>query len=66
MPDHAPSHPDDQGVGQAAAAAVGGVTTGRLKQGWAFQFGYITCIVQAVRKAKGASWMQVRTIAPKL
>ena len=37
MPDHAPDHPDDQGVGQAAAAVVGGVTTGRRKQPWAVE-----------------------------
>ncbi len=39
MPDHAPHHPDDvppEGV------------SGRVRQGWAFQFGYIIALIQAV------------------
>ena len=41
MPDHAPSHPDDK--------APEGVS-GRVCQAWAFQFGYIIAMVQAVAK----------------
>jgi len=40
MPDHSPLHPDDvppEGC------------SGRVRQGWAFQFGYIIAIIQAVR-----------------
>jgi len=39
MPDHAPGHPDD-----VAPAGV----SGRVSQGWAFQFGYIKAMIQAV------------------
>ncbi len=39
MPDHAPLHPDD--------IAPEGVS-GRVRQGWAFQFGYIRAMIQAV------------------
>lgn len=39
MPDHAPSHPDDK--------APSGVS-GRVRQAWAFQFGYIIALIQAV------------------
>ena len=38
MPDHAPVHPDDsppEGAG------------GRVRQAWAFQFGYIAAVIQA-------------------
>ncbi len=34
MPDHAPSHPDEEGLGRARPA-------------WAFQFGYIKALIQA-------------------
>jgi len=39
MPDHAPSHPDD--------TPPPGVS-GRVRQSWAFQFGYIIALIQAV------------------
>jgi mannonate dehydratase len=39
MPDHAPSHPDD-------THPPG--TSGRVRQAWAFQFGYIIGLIQAV------------------
>lgn len=39
MPDHAPLHSDDR--------APEGVS-GRVRQGWAFQFGYIRAMIQAV------------------
>ncbi len=39
MPDHAPGHPDDP--------APSGVS-GRVRQAWAFQFGYIIALIQAV------------------
>jgi len=39
MPDHAPSHPDD--------TAPEGVS-GRVRQAWAYQFGYIKALIQAV------------------
>jgi mannonate dehydratase len=41
MPDHAPDHPDDkppEGV------------SGRVRQAWAFQFGYIIALLQALAK----------------
>ncbi|MBK35976.1 MAG: hypothetical protein CME26_10675 [Gemmatimonadetes bacterium] len=41
MPDHAPHHPDDE--------APEGVSS-RVRQGWAFQFGYIKALIQAVEK----------------
>ncbi len=41
MPDHAPSHPNDQ--------APKGVS-GRVTQAWAFQFGYIIAMIQAIKK----------------
>ena len=41
MPDHAPGHPDD--------AAPPGVS-GRVRQAWAFQFGYIIATIQAVSR----------------
>jgi mannonate dehydratase len=42
MPDHAPSHPDDK--------APEGISK-RVNQAWAFQFGYIIAMIQAVDKA---------------
>ena len=42
MPDHAPHHPDD--------VSPPGVS-GRVRQGWAFQFGYIIALIQAVNAA---------------
>ncbi|MEE2754445.1 MAG: mannonate dehydratase [Candidatus Latescibacterota bacterium] len=42
MPDHAPHHPDD--------VAPDGVTS-RVRQAWAFQFGYIIALIQAVENA---------------
>jgi len=46
MPDHAPSHPDDN-------PAAGG--SDRVRQAWAFQFGYIIALIQAVKKTAGAN-----------
>ena len=42
MPDHAPHHPDD-------VSPLGG--SGRVRQAWAFQFGYIIALIQAVNAA---------------
>ena len=42
MPDHAPRHPDD-------VAPEG--ASGRVTQAWAFQFGYIIAMIQAVENA---------------
>ena len=42
MPDHAPHHPDD-----VAPAGV----SGRVRQGWAFQFGYIIAMIQSLKSA---------------
>ena len=42
MPDHAPHHPDD--------VSPPGVS-GRVRQAWAFQFGYIIALIQAVNAA---------------
>ena len=42
MPDHAPHHPDD--------VPPPGVS-GRVRQAWAFQFGYIIALLQAVNAA---------------
>ena len=39
MPDHAPHHPDD--------VAPEGVSK-RVRQAWAFQFGYIIALIQAL------------------
>ncbi len=39
MPDHAPGHPDDPPHPEGS---------GRVRQAWAFQFGYIIALVQAV------------------
>ena len=43
MPDHAPGHPDD--------ASPPGVS-GRVRQAWAFQFGYIIALIQAVNSVE--------------
>ncbi len=43
MPDHAPKHPDDE--------APEGMSQ-RVRQGWAFQFGYIIAMIQAVENDK--------------
>ena len=42
MPDHSPYHPDD--------ISPPGVSN-RVRQGWAFQFGYIIALIQAVNAA---------------
>lgn len=45
MPDHAPLHPDDKAPDGASR---------RVSQAWAFQFGYIIALIQAVEnEAKG-------------
>ena len=41
MPDHSPLHPDDQ--------PLAGVS-GRVRQAWAFQFGYIIAMIRAVKE----------------
>ena len=41
MPDHSPLHPDDKPPEGAS---------GRVRQGWAFQFGYIIAMIQSVEK----------------
>ena len=41
MPDHSPGHPDDPPHPEGS---------GRVRQGWAFQFGYIRAMIQAVAK----------------
>jgi len=46
MPDHAPFHPDDP--------PPPGVS-GRVRQAWAFQFGYIIALVQAVQATAAAN-----------
>ena len=45
MPDHSPLHPDD-----VPPAGV----SGRVRQGWAFQFGYIIALIQAVEAENAA------------
>ena len=45
MPDHAPNHPDDKSQVQGS---------GRVSQAWAFQFGYIIAMIQAVRGGQRA------------
>ena len=61
MPDHAPSHPDQRNSGQVGKGAQ-----------FAFQFGYIIAIIQAVKLATMAGqaevlndldgWQTVRTV----
>lgn len=61
MPDHAPSHPDHRIAGQVGKGAP-----------FAFQFGYIIAIIQAVKLAAMAGeaevlndlagWQMVRTV----
>ncbi len=46
MPDHAPDHPDD--------TAPEGVSS-RVRQAWAFQFGYIIAMIQAVNKERAST-----------
>ena len=46
MPDHAPYHPDD-------VPPKG--TSGRVRQAWAFQFGYIIAMIQAVEASRQIS-----------
>ncbi len=45
MPDHAPRHPDDKSPPGKSP---------RVRQGWAFQFGYIIALIQAARAVEGA------------
>ena len=52
MPDHAPAHPDDQSPAGSS---------GRIRHGWAFQFGYITSIIQAIKRSRGLKWENIRT-----
>jgi hypothetical protein len=61
MPDHAPSHPDQQVAGQVGKGSQ-----------FAFQFGYIIAVIQAVKLAAMAGqgevlndtdgWQTVRTV----
>ena len=46
MPDHAPIHPDDENPPAG---------TFRVRQAWAFQFGYIIAMIQAARKTAGVN-----------
>ena len=51
MPDHAPRHPDD--------TAPEGVSS-RVTQAWAFQFGYIIALIQAVENELSADFADER------
>ena len=56
MPDHAPAHPDDQSPDGSS---------GRIRHGWAFQFGYIASVIQAVKRSRGLGWEEIRTPQPQ-
>jgi hypothetical protein len=32
----------------------------RVKQSWAYQFGYINSVIQAVKRSRGCAWDDVR------
>ena len=68
-PDHAPDHPDDPDV--SPSDLVGATNpyakgSGRARQSYAFEFGYVICLIQAVKKSRGLSWQEIRTLVPKL
>eukprot|EP01048_Picozoa_sp_COSAG05_P014907 COSAG05_NODE_1736_length_4168_cov_3.129762_4_plen_77_part_00 len=56
MPDHGPDHPDDQG----SVDNETGKPLVRVSQAWAYQFGYINAVIQAVKRSRGQSWEDVR------
>ena len=56
MPDHGPDHPDDQGWVDNET----GKPLVRVSQAWAYQFGYINAVIQAVKRPRGLSWEDVR------
>jgi|EP01049_Picozoa_sp_SAG25_P010653 mannonate dehydratase len=64
-PDHAPSHEDDPDTsprdGQVGGPYPHG--SGRVTQGFAFQFGFVIATIQAVKRARGAGWSEARTVA---
>ena len=57
MPDHSPGHPDD-------APHPDG--SGRVRQGWAFQFGYIKALIQAVTKELGDGKLKLAEMKSKI
>jgi mannonate dehydratase len=67
-PDHAPDSPEDpdtspRGVVAASNPYVNG--SGRVRQSYAFEFGYVIALIQAVKKSRGHSWSEIRTPQPK-
>ena len=66
-PDHAPDVPQDPDVSPKHAVAPSNPYyngSGRVKQSYAFEFGYVIALVQAVKKSRGRSWEEVRTPQP--
>ena len=63
-PDHAPSHLEDPD--RSPANMVGGpyaAGSGRLTQGFAFQFGFVIATIAAVKRSRGLDWAEIRTIS---
>ena len=68
-PDHAPDHPDDPDVSPKGVVAQSNPYyngSGRVRQSYAFEFGYVIALIQAVKRQRGVPWAQVRTPEPKL
>lgn len=68
-PDHAPSHVEDPD--RSPGQLVGGpyaAGSGRLTQGFAFQFGFVIATIASVKRSRGVDWADIRTtsVAPKL
>ena len=56
MHDHGPNHPDDTGT-----TGSDGELLIHVNQAWAFQFGYINAVIQAVKRSRGEGWEEIRT-----
>ena len=68
-PDHAPDHPDDPDVspkGEVAESNPYHNGSGRVRQSYAFEFGYVIALIQAVKRQRGVPWAAVRTPEPRL
>ena len=68
-PDHAPDHPDDPDVSPQGAVAQSNPYyngSSRVRQSYAFEFGYVIALIQAVKRQRGVPWAQVRTAQARL
>lgn len=61
-PDHAPSHPEDPDRSPITETGPYAGGSGRVTQGFAFQFGFVVATIAAVKRSRGLEWGQIKTV----